>query len=90
MTFETKLSYCHVARQGLPCYTAVARLGFKCSATACHAKVEFNSMNRVRHGSSMTFETGLSDNWKLPPSLFRVGLYLKSSSLLYIGVETQA
>ena len=32
--FETKSSYCHVARQGLPCYTAVARLGFKRRPTA--------------------------------------------------------
>ena len=28
-TFETKSSYCWVARQGLSCYMAVARLGFK-------------------------------------------------------------
>ena len=28
-TFETKLSYCRVVRQSLPCYTAVTRLGFK-------------------------------------------------------------
>ena len=34
--------------------TAVARLGFK-----RRAKVEFNSINLVRHGSSTTFETGL-------------------------------
>ena len=34
MTFKTKSSYCHVARQGLLCYTAVARLGFKRYATA--------------------------------------------------------
>ena len=26
----------------------------------CHAKVEFNSINLVRYGSSTTFETGLS------------------------------
>ena len=26
----------------------------------CHAKVEFNSINLVRHGSSTKFETGLS------------------------------
>ena len=25
----------------------------------CRAKVEFNSINLVRHGSSTTFETGL-------------------------------
>ena len=25
----------------------------------CHAKVEFNSINLVRHGSSTKFETGL-------------------------------
>ena len=32
--FETKSSYCRVAWQGLLCYTAVARLGFKRRATA--------------------------------------------------------
>ena len=34
MTFKTKPSYCRVARQGLPCYTVVVRLGFKRRATA--------------------------------------------------------
>ena len=34
MTFETKSGYCRVAWQGLPCYTAVAQLGFKRHATA--------------------------------------------------------
>ena len=34
MTFETKSCYCSVARQSLPCYTAVVRLGFKRRATA--------------------------------------------------------
>ena len=33
-TFETKSSYCPVARQALPCNPAVARLGFKRRATA--------------------------------------------------------
>ena len=32
--FETKSSYFRVARQGLPCYTAVARFGFKRRTTA--------------------------------------------------------
>ena len=32
--FETKSGYCRAAWQGLPCYTAVARLGFKRRATA--------------------------------------------------------
>ena len=58
VTFETKLSYCHVARQSLRCYTAVARLGFK-KRCYCRAKVKFNFINLVQHGSSMTFETGL-------------------------------
>ena len=54
MTFETKSSYCRVARQALACYTAVARLGFAVlhsSSTTwfqtsryCRAKVEFNSI----------------------------------------------
>ena len=58
-TFETKSSYCRVARQGMPCHTAVARLGFKRRATAVPAKVEYNSSNWVRHGSSTTFKVGL-------------------------------
>ena len=33
-TFETKSSYCRVARQSLPYYTAVAGPGFKRLATA--------------------------------------------------------
>ena len=33
-TFETKSSYYRVARQSLPFYTAVARLGFKRRGTA--------------------------------------------------------
>ena len=33
-TFKTKSSYWRVSRQGLPCYTAVAQLGFKRRATA--------------------------------------------------------
>ena len=37
-----------VARQGLPCYSTVARLGFKRRA-----------ISWVQHGSSTTFETGL-------------------------------
>ena len=52
-TFETKSSYCRVARQSLPCYTAVARIGFKRCATA----VLKSSL--VRHVSSTAFETGL-------------------------------
>ena len=30
----------------------------------CRAKVEFNSINLVRHGSSTTFETGLRQVFK--------------------------
>ena len=30
----------------------------------CHAKVEFNSINLVRHGSSTTFETRLSPGYQ--------------------------
>ena len=37
-TFETKSSYRRVARQSLPCYTVVARLGFKRGATAVVTK----------------------------------------------------
>ena len=31
----------------------------------CRAKVEFNSINFVRHGSSSTFETGVSERSEL-------------------------
>ena len=80
-TFETKPSYCRVARQGLPCYTAVARLGFKRRATACSAKVEFNSFNWVRHVSSTTFETGLRVNSLGPYPLADLGNFLPKSRL---------
>ena len=43
MTFETKSGYCRVARQGLPCYTAVARLSFKRRATAELKSIWVNS-----------------------------------------------
>ena len=48
-TFETKSSYCRVARQGLPSHTAVARLGFKRRATAVRGKVEQLSSARQYH-----------------------------------------
>ena len=57
--FETKLSFCRVAPQSSPCYTAVARTDFKRRATRL-AKVELNLIKLVRHGSSTTFETGLT------------------------------
>ena len=41
-TFETKSSYCRVARKGLQCYTAAAQLGFKRRATA---ELKSNSIN---------------------------------------------
>ena len=61
-TFETKSSYCPVARQSLPCYTAVARPGFKRRATAVLKANLIRSIyrNLVRHVSSTTFETGVT------------------------------
>ena len=56
-TFETKSSYCRVARQGLHCYTAAAQLGFKCRLTVV---LKSNSIISLRHGSSTTFETDLT------------------------------
>ena len=57
--FETKSRFCRVAPQSSPCYTAVARIDFERRATRL-AKVELNLINLVRHGSSTTFETGLT------------------------------
>ena len=64
------MSCFRVAWQSLPCYTVVAQLGFKRS-TYCRAKVEFKMINLVRHGSSTTFETGLSTD-----DIFREGKLL--------------
>ena len=75
-TFETKSSYCRVARQGLPCYTAVARLGFKRRATAVPKSnlIRSTETNWVRHGSSTTSETGLSC-----PTKFYISMVFKFS-----------
>ena len=51
----------------LPCYTAVARLGFK-----RRAKVEFNSINLVRRGNSTMFETGLKAHDNNPLNALKV------------------
>ena len=61
-TFETKSSYCRVARQGLPSVSVLHGSSTTWFQTSryCRAKVEFNSINCVRHGSSTTFETGLT------------------------------
>ena len=47
---KTKSSYCRVARQGLPCYTAVARLGFKRRATAV---LKSNSIRSIEYGKAV-------------------------------------
>ena len=49
-TFETKSSYCCVVRQGLPCYTAVARLGFKRRATAV---LKSNLIRSIEFGTAV-------------------------------------
>ena len=49
-TFETKSSYCRVARQGLPCYTAVTRLGFKRRATAV---LKSNLIRSIEFGTAL-------------------------------------
>ena len=49
-TFETKSSYCRVARQGLPCYTAVAWLGFKRRATAV---LKSNLIRSIEFGTAV-------------------------------------
>ena len=61
-TFETKSSYCRVARQGLPSVAVLHGSSTTWFQTSryCRAKVECNSINCVRHGSSTMFETGLT------------------------------
>ena len=49
-TFETKSSYCRVAQQGLPCYTAVARIGFKRRATAV---LKSNLIRSIEFGTAV-------------------------------------
>ena len=49
-TFETKSSYCRVARQGLPCYTAVEQLGFKRRAVA---GLKSNSIRSIEFGTAV-------------------------------------
>ena len=49
-TFETKSSYCCVAQQGLPCYTVVARLGFKRRATAV---LKSNLIRSIEFGTAV-------------------------------------
>ena len=62
----------------LPCSTTWFQ-----TSRYCHAKVEFNSINLVRHGSSTTFETGLrsdgSQNFLLSVITYKYNLYSLSS-----------
>ena len=48
--FETKSSYCRVARQGLLCYKAVARLSFKRHATAL---LKSNLIRSIEFGTAV-------------------------------------
>ena len=48
--FETKSSYCRAARQALPCYTALARLGFKRRATAM---LKSNLIQSIEFGTAV-------------------------------------
>ena len=48
--FETKWSYCRVARQSLACYMAVARLGFKRRATAV---LKSNLIQSIEFGTAV-------------------------------------
>ena len=61
-TFETKSSYRRVARQSLPCSTTWFQTWSYCRAN----KVELNSINLFRHGSSTTFESGLPSELHSP------------------------
>ena len=49
-TFEIKSSYCRVARQALPSYTAIARLGFKRRAAAV---LKLNLIRSIEFGTAV-------------------------------------
>ena len=51
-TFETKSSYCPVARQSLPCYTAVRSTTWFQTPRYCRAKGEFDSINLSKFSSA--------------------------------------
>ena len=70
-TFETKSSYCRVARQGLLRYTAEARLGFKSRATAMLKSnlirsIEFGTAEaqRLKRALHNCFLRSISRKWK--------------------------
>ena len=82
-TFETKSSYCLVARQGLPCYTERSSTTWFQTSRYCRAKVEFNSINWVQHvlpifiskKSQSIMEPG-AHNWKRATPTLSVGTYI--------------
>ena len=49
-TVTVKSSYCRVARQGVPCYTTVARLGFKRRATSV---LKLNLIRSIEFGTAV-------------------------------------
>ena len=56
--FETQVDLLHVAWQGLPCYSAVAQLGFKRHTTVL---LKSNLIQSIEFDTAVaTFEMGLS------------------------------
>ena len=66
-----------VARQSLPCYAAVGRLGFKRRAT-----VELKSIILVRHTAVTPFETGLKRFFVLAFVVLKVSKSIQPNRLL--------
>ena len=75
-TFETKSSYLPRSTARVAVLHGSSTTWFQTSRY-CRAKVEFNSINLVRHGSRTTFETGLTfrDSW-LPRSHIYIPMHL--------------
>ena len=86
-TFETRSSNRRVARQGLPCYTAAARLGFKRRATAV---LKSNLIRSIEFGTAVgrrlkrALPTGHLSHYK--PSTPASNATLKSD-VVYSGAE---
>ena len=66
-TFETKPSYCRVARQSLPCSTAVRRFGFKRRAVAFRA-CYLSGLSRNGRAPDLKFCPGVREKAVKPSS----------------------
>ena len=81
-TFETESSYRRVARQGFPCNTAVARLGFKPRATTV---LKSNLIRSIQFGPAVArrLKTG-APNQNMVQSHLNISLHADVLSGLFV------